>query len=69
MSSGMIYVCPMHADVRLAAPGKCPHCNMDLVPEGTRFGILRHMASSPLHIVVMAAVMLALMAAAMMLMK
>jgi hypothetical protein len=39
---------------------------MRLVQEGTRFGLLRHMLSSPLHIAVMVAVMLAVMAAAMM---
>jgi hypothetical protein len=59
----------MHSDVRQADAGKCPHCKMDLVPEGTKFGILRHMASNPLHLAVMATVMVALMAAAMMLMK
>ena len=37
--------------------------------EGTRFGMLRHMLSSPMHIVIMAAVMVALMAAAMMMWK
>jgi hypothetical protein len=42
---------------------------MDLVPEGTRFGLLRHMISSPLHLAVMAAIMVALMAAAMMMMR
>jgi hypothetical protein len=42
---------------------------MDLLPEGTRFGLLRHMISSPLHLAIMAAVMLAIMAAAMMLMR
>ena len=26
------YMCPMHPDVMSAAPGKCPRCNMDLVP-------------------------------------
>jgi hypothetical protein len=26
------YMCPMHPDVVTAAPGKCPRCNMDLVP-------------------------------------
>jgi hypothetical protein len=65
----MSYICPMHSDVRQAGAGKCPHCGMNLVPEGTRFGILQHMVSSPLHIAVMAAVMLVLMAAAMMLLK
>jgi len=35
------------------------------LPEGTRFGLLRHMVSSPLHIAVMAAVMIALMVAMM----
>jgi hypothetical protein len=69
MSAAPVYVCPMHPGDRQAVAGKCPHCNMDLVLEGTRFGILRHMASSPLHIAVMVAVMLVLMGSAMMLMK
>jgi Heavy metal binding domain len=63
------YICPMHSDVRQANPGKCPKCGMDLLPEGTRFALLRHMISNPLHLVVMAALMLAVMAAAMMLMR
>ena len=61
-----IYVCPMHRDVRRPGPGKCPTCGMALLPEGTRFALLRHMASNPLHILVMLAGMAALMAAAMM---
>jgi len=60
------YVCPMHADVRAAGPGKCPHCAMALVEEGARFGIVRHMLSSPWHIAVMLAVMAAAMAVVMM---
>ena len=43
------------------SPGKCLKCGMDLLPEGTRFGMLRHIISSPLHLVVMAALMLAVM--------
>jgi Heavy metal binding domain len=62
------YLCPMHSHIRRSSPGKCPKCGMDLVPEGTRFGLLRHM-SSPLHIAVMAAIMVALMATAMMMMR
>jgi cytochrome oxidase Cu insertion factor (SCO1/SenC/PrrC family) len=27
---GQSYVCPMHADVKSAKPGKCPKCKMDL---------------------------------------
>jgi YHS domain-containing protein len=27
------YTCPMHPDVKRDAPGKCPKCGMDLVPE------------------------------------
>jgi hypothetical protein len=42
---------------------------MSLVAEGTKFGMVRHMLSSPLHIAVMVAVMLVLMAAAMMMMR
>ena len=64
-----IHVCPMHPDVRQSAPGKCPKCGMALLPEGTRFGLLRHMLSSPLHLAIMAAAMIAVMAAAMMLMR
>jgi hypothetical protein len=56
----------MHTDVRQTNPGKCPKCGMDLLPEGTRFGMLRHMISSPLHLVIMAVVMVAVMAAVMM---
>jgi len=41
---------------------------MDLLPEGTRFALVRHMMSSPLHIVIMVVVMLAAMAAVMMMM-
>ena len=26
------YVCPMHADVTSAQPGRCPQCGMKLVP-------------------------------------
>ena len=59
----------MHSDVRQPNPGKCPKCGMDLLPEGTKFGMLRHMLSSPLHRMIMAAVMAAVMAAAMMMMR
>ena len=58
----------MHSDVRQATAGKCPKCGMDLLPEGTRFGLLRHMISSPLHLTVMAVLMVAVMAAIMMMM-
>lgn len=63
-----VYLCPMHSDVRQATVGKCPKCGMDLLPEGTRFGLLRHMISSPLHLTVMAVLMVAVMAAIMMMM-
>jgi hypothetical protein len=67
-AGGHLYVCPMHSEIRQSSPGKCPRCGMDLLPEGARFGLLRHMISSPLHLVIMAAVMVAAMAAAMMMM-
>jgi hypothetical protein len=68
-STAAAYVCPMHSDIRRAGPGKCLKCGMDLVPEGTRFGLLRHVISSPFHLAVMLGAMLALMAAAMMMMR
>ena len=64
-----IYTCPMHPTVRQPTPGACLKCGMALLPEGTRFAILRHMLSSPMHIAVMAAVMAAIMAALMMMLR
>lgn len=63
------YFCPMHSDVRQPGPGKCPKCRMDLLPEGTRFGMLRHMAKSPLMLTLMISVVIAAMAAIMMMMR
>ena len=54
---------------RQPASGKCPRCGMALLPEGTRFGLVRHVLSSPLHIAVMVALMLALMAGLMLLLR
>jgi Heavy metal binding domain len=65
-NTGQIYLCPMHSQVRQTSPGKCPYCGMDLLPEGTRFGMLRHMVKSPMMLAIMAAVMVAIMAAVMM---
>ncbi len=62
-------ICPMHASVRQPEPGKCPHCGMALLPEGTPFAMLRHMAQRPWMVAAMVALMLLLMAAAMMLMR
>ena len=64
----MTYICPMHSKVRQAQPGKCPDCGMDLVPEGTRFGMLQHVAKNPLMLAVMVVIMIAIMTAAMKLM-
>jgi len=63
---GSIYICPMHPSVRQSSPGKCPKCGMALVPESARFALLRHMTSNPMHLIVMALVMLAVMSAVMM---
>jgi hypothetical protein len=57
----------MHSEVREPRPSKCPRCGMELMPEGTRFALLRHMFSSPLHIMIMVAVMLVIMVGAMIL--
>jgi hypothetical protein len=69
VSSAAAYICPMHSDIRREGPGKGSKCGMDLLPQGTRFGLLRHMISSPLHLAIMVAAMLVLMAAAMMMMR
>ena len=54
---------------RKAIKGKCPTCGMALVPEGTRFGMLRHILGNPTHVIIMLGLMLAVMAAAMMWMR
>ena len=64
-----VYICPMHAAVRVTQPGRCPTCGMNLVPEGARFKLMRHMLGSPMHVAVMAGIMVAVMAAAMMMMR
>jgi hypothetical protein len=69
MSAKQLYLCPMHTDVRQLNPGKCPRCGMNLIPEGARFGLLRHMFGSPLHVAIMVGVMIAIMAAVMMMMR
>jgi hypothetical protein len=65
-TGGQVYTCPMHKDVRQLSPGKCPTCGMALLPEGTRFAMVQHMLSNPLHLAVMGAIMVVLMIAAMM---
>jgi hypothetical protein len=60
-----VYICPMHPSVREGQPGKCPQCKMDLLAEGTRFGMLRHMLKSPLMLIAMVIVMIGIMMFAM----
>jgi len=69
MNPNPVYICPMHAQVRETRPGRCPTCGMNLVPEGARFMLLRHMLGSPMHIAIMAGFMVVVMAAAMMMMR
>lgn len=65
-NAGKPYYCPMHPEVRQPNSGKCPRCGMDLLPEGTRFGMLRHLIKSPLIVIIMVTVMVAIVAAIMM---
>jgi len=69
MSPPLLYTCPMHPEVKASEASKCPRCGMKLVPQNARHPFLQHMLSSPLHIAIMIAAMLALMAGAMMLMR
>ena len=55
----------MHTEVRQDGPGKCPKCGMTLLPEGTKFAMLRHMAKNPVMLIIMALAMVALMVWAM----
>jgi hypothetical protein len=64
-SEEKVYICPMHPSVRETEAGKCPQCSMALLPEGTRFGMLRHMIQRPFLLTVMVVVMVAAMVALM----
>ena len=74
-NAGKVYLCPMHREVRRPNSGKCPKCHMYLVPEGTRFGMLRSMLGtsrgdwSPLKLFIMAAPMVAIIVAIMTMMR
>ncbi len=74
-NAGKVYLCPMHQEVRQPNSGKCPKCHMYLVPEGTRFGMLRSMLGtsrgdwSPLKLFIMAAVMVAIIVAIMIMLR
>jgi len=59
--TGKGYFCPMHRDEQEPNSGKCSKCGMELLPEGTKFAMLRHMVKSPVMIIVMAAIMIAAM--------
>ncbi len=64
-----VYLCPMHREVRQQNPGKCRKCHMYLVPEGTRFGMLRSMVKSPLKLFIMASPMVAIVVAIMIMLR
>jgi hypothetical protein len=59
----------MHPDIVQPEAGKCSSCGMKLIPEGTRFGMLRHITGNFWMLLVMIAIMLAAMAAAMMVLR
>ena len=63
-----VYLCPCHPEVRQPDSGNCPKCRMHLVPEGTRFGMVRSMVKSPLQLFIMGAVMVAVIVRIMILM-
>ena len=66
MNAARAYYCPMHPEVRTVRGGECPHCHMALVAEGTRFALLRHIVANPVHLAVMAGIMVLVMAMLMM---
>jgi hypothetical protein len=59
---GTVYLCPLHGEVRQARPGKCPTCGMDLMPEGARFALLRHMVQNPMSLGMMLVAMFGIVA-------
>lgn len=41
-SAAIVYTCPMHPQIVRDAPGKCPICGMDLVPQKPGTGAAAH---------------------------
>jgi hypothetical protein len=64
-SGGPVYTCPMHKDVRQSGPGRCPHCDATLQPEGRLSGLFRQLLANPLPLIVMVGIIIVLMIAAM----
>ncbi len=48
-SKGTLYTCPMHPEVQKTAPGKCPGCGMDLIPEKKSAGEPSHGEMQKMH--------------------
>ena len=63
LSGAVVFLCPTHAHIRESYPGRCPACGMALVPEGTRFLVLRHLNGNPSPLLLFAGVIAALLAA------
>ena len=55
------FVCPLHPNIRRFGPGTCPKCGLELQERDLRGGLLRSIGN-PVHIGVMLALMLAVMA-------
>jgi len=45
-SKSIMYVCPMHPEVRQSSPGKCPKCGMTLQPKSSKEGLAEEGVSS-----------------------
>ncbi len=59
-SGGKVYTCPMHPQVRRSTSGRCLLCDMPLLPEDTRFALLRHMMANPVHVAIIGVALTAL---------
>lgn len=61
------YFCPMHASVHSSERGSCPVCGMALVRADSRFPLLHHVFTDPLHLAAMVLLLALLMGVAMVL--
>ena len=64
-----VYICPMHASVQQASPGKCAKCGMALVPENIRFTPPRHGLGSSWSPLAIVGILMTLATAVMMFMR
>jgi len=64
-----VYICPVHADVKLSSPGRCTKCGMVLMPENNGFAPRPHGTAGTWNLVAIVGILVTLATAVMMFMR